>query len=338
MNLPYWIIGILAGLVSALLFFSAASGSTLASLIIYLTPLPLFIAGLGWGQLSVGIGALAGAAFLTGVAGLPTAGIFIAINGLLPYILCQRALLFRDMGISQIPGTGTNAVTGEPAHAPAIEWYPVGHLLILAAGVAGGLVVALDIALRVGGYAGGLEQAVTEMLQIFIIEPGTLTQTLREIGSPLSAEDVTQTVKQILPGASAIVWTLAMLGNMWLAELAVNRSAHAIRPIPAYSYFLLPRAFSYAYVVVVVLALITSPVSYVAGAVAAALTVPYFLLGLATIHVISRGWAGRSLFIGLFYALLLFVGWFAIPVSLLGILEPWLGLRARILQARQDRD
>ncbi|MDE1174687.1 MAG: DUF2232 domain-containing protein [Parvibaculaceae bacterium] len=337
MNLPYWIIGVLAGLVSALLFFSASSGSTLASLIIYLTPLPLFIAGLGWGQRALGLALLTGTVFLTAVASLPVAGIFLAIDGLLPYVLCQRALLFRETGL-MAPASASGAAPNATHDGSAIEWYPAGHLLIWAAGIAAALILAVDILLRFTGYPEGLQQAVAEMLRIYLVEPGVLAKTLQDINSPLSAEDVANSVRAVLPSASLIVWTLAMLGNMWLAQIAVTRSAHAIRPSPAYSYVILPRSLSYVWLAALVLACLPGPLAYVAIAVAVILTLPYFLLGLAVIHVISRRWSVRGLFLGIFYALLLFVGWLAIPVSLLGMLEPWLGLRARSLQQAPDRD
>ena len=41
-------IGIGTGVAAALLFASVASGSILATLLFYLAPLPILIAGLGW--------------------------------------------------------------------------------------------------------------------------------------------------------------------------------------------------------------------------------------------------------------------------------------------------
>ena len=58
MNNPA-VIGALAGLVSALLFVSAATSAVAAALLmVYITPLPLMIAGLGWGirQALIGLG------------------------------------------------------------------------------------------------------------------------------------------------------------------------------------------------------------------------------------------------------------------------------------------
>ena len=46
------VIGLGSGLVSALLFYSAARGGVLRPILLFLTPLPSLVAGLGWGSLA----------------------------------------------------------------------------------------------------------------------------------------------------------------------------------------------------------------------------------------------------------------------------------------------
>ena len=58
MPIGFLIIGIGAGLASALLFYSAARGSPLLStMLLLLTPLPTLLAGLGWGWVPAAVGA-----------------------------------------------------------------------------------------------------------------------------------------------------------------------------------------------------------------------------------------------------------------------------------------
>ena len=52
------IIGAGSGLVSAALFASAATATALAAVLFYLAPLPLFLAGLGWGTKAALVSAL----------------------------------------------------------------------------------------------------------------------------------------------------------------------------------------------------------------------------------------------------------------------------------------
>ena len=53
-------IGAGSGLISAALFASAATATALAGVLFYLAPLPLFLAGLGWGARAAGVAALSG--------------------------------------------------------------------------------------------------------------------------------------------------------------------------------------------------------------------------------------------------------------------------------------
>ena len=77
-----FLIGLGSGLVSALLFFSAARGGpTLGTLLLLLTPLPSLLAGLGWGWLPAAAGAIAGSLAMAGLAS-PTfaVGYFLALG------------------------------------------------------------------------------------------------------------------------------------------------------------------------------------------------------------------------------------------------------------------
>ena len=53
-----FLIGAGAGLVSAALFASAATATALAGVLFYLAPLPICLAGLGWGWMAAAIAAL----------------------------------------------------------------------------------------------------------------------------------------------------------------------------------------------------------------------------------------------------------------------------------------
>jgi ABC-type sugar transport system permease subunit len=77
-----FIVGIGAGLASALLFYSAARGAPLlGTILVLLTPLPSMIAGLAWGWLSAGFAALAGSILMGYIANVPFAvGYFLALG------------------------------------------------------------------------------------------------------------------------------------------------------------------------------------------------------------------------------------------------------------------
>src|ERR671935_1160027 len=70
------IIGAGSGLVSAALFASAATATSLAGILFYLAPLPLCLAGLGWGGMAALLAALTGTVVVAASLGPATAAIF----------------------------------------------------------------------------------------------------------------------------------------------------------------------------------------------------------------------------------------------------------------------
>lgn len=109
------LVGIAAGLASALVFASIASGSALSIPLFYLAPLPVLISAMGWGHAS-GLIAAGVAALGLGLAfGSMLSVVFLVGIGLPAWWLGYLALLARPV---------TN---GAPEH---LEWYPVGRLVI----------------------------------------------------------------------------------------------------------------------------------------------------------------------------------------------------------------
>ena len=130
------IIGLGAGLASALLFYSAARGSPLlGTMLVLLTPLPSMLAGLGWGWLPAALGALAGSALMAAVASLPFAvGYFLALGAPVA-LVAYLAYLSRP----------------HPHDAAQREWYPAGRL-VAALSLYGGALPLLVLPLIGGTY------------------------------------------------------------------------------------------------------------------------------------------------------------------------------------------
>ena len=74
------------------------------------------------------------------------------------------------------------------------------------------------------------------------------------------------------------------------------------------------------------------------GGLAAALLFAYVLQGLAVIHVYSQGVPFRALLLAVVYLGILFLGWLAIVVAILGLGEPLFGLRARSAARKPSDD
>src|SRR3978361_472516 len=110
------LIGIVAGSASALMFASVISGALISLLLLYLAPLPLMVAALGWGPLSAAIGGTAAAPGLGIIFGLPYCIAFTVAVALPAWWLGHLGLLARPMA-HDVPSGG-----GAPQPAPELAW------------------------------------------------------------------------------------------------------------------------------------------------------------------------------------------------------------------------
>src|SRR5215207_9936412 len=110
------LVGLGAGAAAALLFASVASGSMAAIFLFYLAPLPILIAALGWSHWA---GLIAAASATTAVAIL-SGSLFIAVP----------VIAFGAWWLGYLALLGRPATNGGGS---ALEWYPVGRLIMWAA-------------------------------------------------------------------------------------------------------------------------------------------------------------------------------------------------------------
>src|SRR6202020_258552 len=113
------LIALAAGAASALMFASMVSGALISVLLIYLAPLPLMVAALGWGPLCATIGGIGAAIGLGAIFGLPYCIAFVVMVALPAWWLGHVALLGRPVNNSTSSGNGALPV------APDLEWYPI---------------------------------------------------------------------------------------------------------------------------------------------------------------------------------------------------------------------
>src|ERR1700760_1615202 len=112
------LIAIAAGAASALMFASLVSGVLISVLLLYPAPLPLMVAGLGWGPLCATIGGIAAAIGLGAIFGWSGCIAFVVWVALPAWWLGHLVLLGRPAATAM---TSTDAA---PTAAPALEWYP----------------------------------------------------------------------------------------------------------------------------------------------------------------------------------------------------------------------
>jgi hypothetical protein len=311
-----FLIGIGAGAATALLFASVASGSPLSVVLFYLAPLPILLAALGWSHWAGLIAAVFASAGLAAVFSSYFFVMFLIGVGLPAWWLGYLTLLARP-------------VEGAP---DGLEWYPVGHLVVWAAILGAGVVVAgmLHFGTDEESYRSSLRTFMERMLR-----GGTRTPTLpAELPQGTDMGRVIDFLVVALPPTAAVVTTITNLLNLWLASRVARISGRLRRPpsdlasmqFPAYAPALIAAAVAVSF--------IPGLVGSFGTVFTASLLMAYAILGLAVMHAITRGMASRPFALGGLYAVLLFFGWPVLLLSMLGLADTAFDLRGRAARRR----
>jgi hypothetical protein len=306
------IIGAGSGLVSAALFASAATATALAGVLFYLAPLPLCLAGLGWGGMAALVSAITGTIVIAASLGPATAAIFAVSIAAPMALLTHLALLSRPLATPQGQVTQT------------VEWYPAGRLVGWAAIMAG--LLAAILVLIVGYDQDSYKEMIRQML-----EHSALKELDRD-GTLFTDETIASMsamIARALPAAFAIVWLTITLFNLWMAGLIVDASGRALRPWPDLHALELPNALVPIFAAALLASFMPGLPGLVATGFAGALLFAFVLQGLAVIHVYSRGVPFRALLLAAVYLGILLLGWVAIAVAIVGLGEPVFRLRER---------
>ena len=304
-------IGAGAGLVSAALFGSAVVSAALAGLILYLAPLPLCLAGLGWGRPAAGLGGLVATVlailFLGAAPGLVYAVSIAAPSVVLVHLILQSRT-FPDP---------------ENKAAQIVAWYPVGRL-VAAAAIMGGLVATM-VVLLLGPDMARYQASVDQMMPIIHDAVGKDN----EVWTPEVAEKLRAVLTQLLPAMMAIVWLTIGLLNIWFAGTIARASGHAIRPWPDLHALEIPNAMVVAFAASLAASFLPGILGLVGAAFAGAFLFAYVLQGLAVIHFYTLGMPFRTVLLAVVYLAILLLGWVAIIIAIIGLGEPLFGSRAR---------
>lgn len=308
------LVGLGLGLTAAVAFASATGGPFLMRFILFfITPLPIALAGLGWGVRTAAIAGFTGTALVALVAG-PPAGLVFAVSQALPVILLAYLALLSRTGAS-------------PDGRVTVEWYPIGRLVVWAALLAGLLAIA-TLAL-IGGDIDELRKNLVTYVEEVLTKSFPQTE-----GSPRVSDTEIKALAEValglLPAASAVSWMASILFNLWLGGRVTLASGQLARPWPDLALITYPRGTSLAFAAALAASLAGGYVGLAASGMAGALFFAYVLLGLAVIHYSSRGRSWRPFALWILYAALILSNiWFAVVLALLGLAEAMLALRSR---------
>jgi hypothetical protein len=266
-----------------------------------LTPLAMFLAGLGLGPLAAAVAGFAGVAFVLLAGSAMGALVFAASQAIPVVVLTYLASLNRQTG----PGN--------------VEWYPAGRLVIAAA-ILAGLFAALTLFL-LGGDIDTLRTALRDMLQSFVN-----TELPKMPDAPtLGAEEIdeaTAIALALLPAASAISTMGSLLFNLWLAGRITMASGRLQRPWPDLAAIVYPPATPLLLAVATGAGFLAGLPGMIAAGFAGPLFLAYVLLGLAVVHFMTRGrpWRPFALW-GLYASLFIMNTVASLAIALLGLAE-----------------
>jgi hypothetical protein len=306
---PLLLIGVAAGSVSALLYAAAASGSALALTLLYVAPLPILLAGVGWRHHAGLAGAAFGTVALTLAIGPQTGFYFALAVGLPAWWLAYLALLAR-----------TDEATG------ATEWYPVGRLVPWCAGL-GALLVAATVPL-IGSTLEEYRAALRDVFSKALTGAGPGGEAPQLPGGQ-DPKAVIELMTIAAPGLAATVWTLSTLLNLWLAGRICRSSGRLVRPWPDLASMDPPRAAALILAAGFIGSFLPGLPGLIAALFAATFLLVFTLLGLAVMHVTTRAAPARGLILFALYALLMLQPWIAVFLAGLGLSEQLFGLRRR---------
>ena len=310
------LIALAAGSASALMFASTISGALISLVLFYLAPLPLMVAGLGWGPLGATIGGIAAALGLGAIFGLPYCIAFVLTVALPAWWLGHLALLGRPAA------TVASAGNGAAPAAPVLEWYPVGRILLWTAGFA----------------------ALTTMAALFTLgsDAATITGALRRgllriMGTGAATgerEQIVDALVTIAPAAAAIVAMMTLTLNLWLAAKITATSGRLHRPWPDIKSAALPPMTLVALSLALALCFTGGLLAILGQIASAALMMAYALIGFAVLHTLTLAMKGRALWLSGVYAIVLVFGWPVVAMVGLGLADAVFGFRLRYLQRK----
>jgi hypothetical protein len=318
------LVGLGAGTASALLLAAPiASGSVPAFLLLYLSPLPIMIAALGWSHWAGLVAALSSAAVLGGLLGAPSFPGFL-------------------LGMT-IPAWwfGYLAMLARPApERSGFEWYPIGRIVLWAALLSAAFtaIALLLVPSDPSTVRGILGRGLDEMASGQVAGAAGLAFTPDERDRLLGWFAV------LLPPATSASLLALNLFNLWLAGRIVLVSGRLARPWPPVSTMSLPRAAPALLAISVAgscapdLIGVADIVGTIFATFAAPLLIAHLIVGFAVIHEVTADINIRVVILAAFYAGFLILSphtsLVPIAIAVVGLVETLFGIRRRVAARR----
>lgn len=305
------LIGLVAGAAAALLFAGLILQSSTALVLSLATPIPIFIASLGWGSIAGGIAAAASGIAITALTGTSMSALILVATMTLPAaIVGHLAGLARP---SERPAHAPSVLPSAPA-APALDWYPLPRILFAIAAIASA--ACLFVGWLVGYDTAEIGASIGEALRAQLSANGADPATLDEI------QAIALVMVRIVPFVQPALLTIILVACLHLSGLVARASGRLPRPrddIPATAG--LPRAAVAVFGLAILGTFAPSPVATVAAVFAGTFGAAFTLVGLASFHRRTRGRGARGLILFAAYTAIVLLSFPLVAATILGLTE-----------------
>lgn len=302
-------LSIAAGIASALLSGLLTPGSILGALLMFVAPLPLMIAGLGWHPLVAALGALVGCLLMSFGMGSKAALVFGAMVGLPSWLASEMLprIVARLHGMELTKaGRWLGAVLLGSIGAYAVAVTTLG---------------ALSIDMEHARFVKKLALSVEAMFKS-MFEDGRASLPG---GTRLS--DMAQVYALMLPPMLTFLMCTMLTFSLWLAVRIVARSERLpFAPVPAH-FISLPREAIFVFVVGMIASSVVGYVGMVGLLVMVASTFALMMAGLSYLHHRTLGRGDRPIILGTAWGLLLLMGLPGFVYAFIGALDAALDFR-----------
>jgi hypothetical protein len=272
-------VGVLAGLAAALLSVGLASQSVFGLLLVLFTPLPIFIAALGWGT-------------TTGFIAAATMTIAVAV--IAPSIDAASDILL--MAVPAATGAYFIGLArpAEEIGGPqdVFVWYPLADTLFRLS-----LVIAVGVIII--GVLGGAQ--IIAFVQAFVKQ--MMESNPQFAANPELSDMVARIMLGLMPIAFAGTFMMTIVANLYIALRLTAVAGKLRRPRDDWPRALrMPRPALFVFAAACALAFIPGSVGFAASAAAGAVGAGFSMAGFAMLHARTRGKSWRPFALWFAYA------------------------------------
>jgi hypothetical protein len=214
--------------------------------------------------------------------------------------------------------------SGAPPATPALEWYPVGRILLWISGFA--TLTTAGALLTLGSDAASITGTLRQNL-LLLIGPS-------EAASAGDIERWIDVIVGIAPVASTLAAIPALTLNLWLAARITETSGRLHRPWPELKATALPPITLAVLSAAIAFCFAGGLLAILAQILTAALMMAYALTGLAVLHTLTLGLKSRALWLGCTYVIVVVFVWPILAILVLGLADAIFGFRQRYLRKR----